>query len=120
MLVARCSSSKPSTRPLNGRPARPCCAVPSRPPSSRCPDPLTSARYDHPQPGVDPILNSAINVLLLDPGALRNLERMVAAFDDEQVRGGLELADDRLQLGGRSEGIAGALHKQHRRLHVSQ
>ena len=35
-----------------------------------------------------------MHVLLPEPGALGDLERMVAAFDNEQIRGGIELADD--------------------------
>ena len=61
-----------------------------------------------------------MHVLLLYASVLWDPERMVTAFDDEQICAGSELADNRLQLGGRPEGITGALNKQHRSVHVSQ
>ena len=45
---------------------------------------------------------------------------MVAAFDDEQICGGLEPADDRLQLSGGAEGVTRTLHKQNRGSHAWQ
>jgi hypothetical protein len=57
---------------------------------------LTSGDRNSPQPGFDPILNGAMHVLLLYAGVLWDLERMVTAFDDEQICEGSELGNNRL------------------------
>ena len=67
------------------------------------------------QPLSDVIEDYVVDLLLRDPDFLRNLERVVAALDDKDFGGASEVSDDRLQLFGRSERIARALHEQHGR-----
>jgi hypothetical protein len=62
------------------------------------------------------VLDLAIHVLLFDARFLRDLERVVAAFDDMEIGPGGEPVDDRTQLVWCAEGVARALNKQHRRL----
>src|SRR5438445_11598225 len=54
----------------------------------------TSTDYCQPQPAFDPILDGAIDVLLPEPRALRNFERMVTPFHNKQFGEGLELSDE--------------------------
>jgi len=113
--VARCSSSRTSIPPLNGRRAKPCCGVPSRPRSWRSPD-----SDPRPQPGCDMILDRAVDIVLTDADSFPNLEQVVASFDDVDIGGGVEPRNDRAQFVGGSKGVARTLNEQHRRLDVRQ
>src|SRR5215831_11882350 len=52
--------------------------------------------HDRSKPGFNLILNSAKYVGLGERGVLRDVERVVAAFDGKQLGGGVQLGNDRL------------------------